>query len=633
MTNHYNFNPYHLLHSSLSFNFKMTYSVIDEDIIIADNIYTIKLSNDNDSALTTCIIESRLPSLSIDDIKTISIFMAKQINQSGGTHRAVMQIDTHCTRQGSDSPWIGMSLYLSDIHRIPIQIISADIGCGLSVYPIIRTMKCKTEPDAGQEEIYVNIHLRSNDLTPSELKHLQNRFMLSCRINLLRGRFVEDGKAKPNIAKFFTQASQYLAETPGMMPLADYADQMHKLLTELKFNVPKVEPILDMSVKQSSALAYCFGFLCSLGSSGNHFAELAVDTISNQLYAVIHSGSRGLGAKIFDAINERCMSKNGCGLADGELAELYTQAYDLLEQTALMNRYMCFSAIHSGLQLQLQLSSHPTPPEITAIDVRTILYYSQLMSMADPSIRNRLMAGMVHNGLSAFADDVEKNLVFIVKKGSIAMSLGAGIGFVALSAGIGCVAFICNDADNNYREISIAEARKRIDSGYTISNSTCVATFGHGAGRDRSTTQSSKGISHQMVIDHSFRSGYVCNCGPGVYGDGPGAYRDVSLDYFDGTNRSVIQLSTLTSYKECITFNKDSIEKFADACIDTYNECNELNDEQSKQKILALDLILLLNHLKKDYRFSNYSLLCKRQCQIIADEYGNEYIHQALLLV
>ena len=564
----------------------------------------------------TVFIETRLH-LEQPEIETIAKFICNQYIHSPETEfHACMQVDTHCTRDGINSPWIGMSLSLPST-KIPIQIVSADIGCGLSVFPYLNK----------QSDSYV--HANINHYNSSELQQLKRKFLLSSRLNLARGKKAEEGKTPVDISQFFGQCNRFLNGLDGIMEIEQYATNLYNLLTTLNFELDKDDTVITipsysrtgkgivLDINQSKALRYVFGYMCSLGSSGNHFAELGHDLTSGQLYTIIHSGSRGIGAKIFDELNSICLITNGCALATNHIAELYTQAYDILQQLAFYNRLMCVMSIYNNEGIDA---------------MRDIAYNSDMLSeVSDPNIRLNLIKGMVHNGLSGFVDHTKKHVCIVLKKGSIAMSGGAGIGFVALKPKMGCVAFIKNDPKISYREIPMSEALQLIQNdGYTLINLNDtdgqVATYGHGAGRLQSTTKSSKLINHENIMGDATEFGYVCNCGPGIYGDGNTAYRDVSLDVY-GKCR---QIKTLVSYKECIiSFDQSLIKKFTQACIDIFQKYSNRLDNYKEftdieiNEILSLDLILIKN--KFEYKpeqyyteiLGQYNELCSLQVNII----------------
>ena len=612
--------------------------------------WMFRLVNSVSNVEKTCLIEARLE-LSLKDLSTIAMFICNQHTDDETHFTACMQIDTHRTRHTVNSPWIGMSLTVTTKTRelnFPIDIISADIGCGLSVFPMVIS---------GQ-------HIDWNTLSSTEQWELSVKFMLAARLNLIRGNSVEEGSAKPNISQFIRGCSKFLAKADGILPIDQFADQLYQLLQELHFDTsaPHLRELIDigadqhhhqyLTVEQSIALNYMFGYLCSLGSAGNHFAEMAfannkqhtAPTTGKQVYTVVHSGSRGFGAKIFDAIRFLCVVRNGAGIATNDLSDMYSRAYDLLQQVAFYNRFMCVNAIYSGMG----------NVDCNAETIRDALFNSDMLAQAEPSIRNNLIKGMIHNGLSAFVDHDTQRVAIILKKGSIAMSNGAGIGFVALSPGAGCVAFIMNDPTVKFREVSLSKAKECITSGYNLCDFTEIqgeiGTYGHGAGRPRGATESSKQIHHGTVFDHANTHCYMCNIGPGIYGDGPGAYRTPDIDLF-GENAT--QLQTIVSFKECISHVPDDRQKFVRGVVADFNEhvttCREstgmtltqvLSSPQMAKAvntILGLDLILAKNSLYGDRIapffvpfVSDYNALCELQTSLIETFVGSQYVHSGL---
>jgi len=613
-------------------------------------MWYLDMINESTNVQKKVVIEARFE-LSEKDICTIARFICNQHTDAETSFTAIMQIDTHCTKTESDnSPWIGMSLTVTSTSsqtvtlKVPIQIISADIGCGLSVFPVV------VQTPAGYPTEYEQMNW--SKMSTAEQWIFQTKFMLSARLNLIRGKAVENGEAAPDIAAFFRGCSEFLKNAPGILPIEIFATEMHQLLTDLNFDLSnpaliKAGPLkinsLCMTMNQTIALRYVFGYLCSLGSAGNHFAELAVDaTDFSDVSVIIHSGSRGIGAKIFDAINFLCVMQNGSGIATDKLSALYTRAYDLLQQVAFYNRFICCNAILGGID------GIVCDAEI----IRDTLYNSKMLSRADPSIRHSLLKGMIHNGLSAFADDKTHRLAIILKKGSIAMSNGAGIGFVALSAGVGCIAFIRNDPNIAFREISLGEASERLVAGYKLCNfselGNEIGTYGHGSGRERGANATSKNMTHEHVQEHATDNCYICNRGPGIYGDGPGAYRAPRLDHY---GPETTQLKTLVSFKECITHVPHEQEKFVSGLVSDLEKFGALGRSVANVRsmiespdhlcavnaIVGLDLILVMNMFEgrrvtgifKD-NAAAYTEMCATQTDLIRRLIGPKFVHAAL---
>ena len=594
--------------------YNMKHLVAHEAVVLSciqdGNRYTVTISAKKTEKIVQ--IESRLAELTTTDIETIAKFICNQYASSPETQfSAIMQIDTHCTRTGDNSPWIGMSLAMPDGRAIPVQIVSADIGCGLSVFPLVIDGK------------HAHMDIQS-------LWHLQHAFMLSARKHLSRGRQADEGKAIIPMSLFFQQCDLFLSDSDGIMPLKEFSIKFTNFMKLLNFTYP------ISGTDEESALKYLFGFLCSLGSSGNHFCELGYSTTSGEMYTVVHSGSRGIGSKIFEAIDFMCQySSCGGSLATGKLAVLYTQAYELLEQIAFYNRFMCVLAIYNGLK--------PTYPGIavSSQEIKLALVQSQMLKEAREEVRPNLIKGMIHNGLSAFVDHQNKRALVVVKKGSIAMSRGCGIGFVALSAGIGCVSFIRNQPDVTYIETTLQTALNCINQGYTIdtmTSTTDIETYGHGAGRTQSTSKSAKETSMAQIDAHARDNNYISNRGCGAYGDGPISYRNPNLEIY-GSNCTIIK--TLVSFKECIVpqYEKSLFDKFAVDALSVYDKYISSNDDPVMQSsILCLDLILLKSRFQykkqktqeEQIDYDKYVQLCKLQTQLIIDIYGKSYVNDVV---
>ncbi len=103
--------------------------------------------------------------------------------------------------------------------------------------------------------------------------------------------------------------------------------------------------------------------LGTLGS-GNHFIELCLDE-NNQLWAVLHSGSRGIGHRLADRhikVAKRLMQEQGVALKDRDLAylsegtpEFHSYIYDLwwAQEFALLNREHMMNQVMTELSYSL----------------------------------------------------------------------------------------------------------------------------------------------------------------------------------------------------------------------------------------------------------------------------------------
>jgi len=161
-------------------------------------------------------------------------------------------------------------------------------------------------------------------------------------------------------------------------------------------------------------MQYIGRFAQSLGSSGNHFTECPV--IFSVLYwLVVHSGSRGLGAKVYDVIAQACRAVNdGFEVATGELAKFYTVAYDALNKFAKMNRVICAIAVLKELNYVYSVST------LKSVMAQSHLFAPAIEKCGADSTGNAMLAlisGLTHNGLKAYVNDVSKEVLFVLSKG------------------------------------------------------------------------------------------------------------------------------------------------------------------------------------------------------------------------
>ena len=419
-----------------------------------------------------------------------------------------------------------------DQTRVPVQLVSGDIGCGLTLIPVV------------QRGSHVRLVAERDRL---EFHSYALKLM---RQSLKRGKLAEQGLTK----------SEYLD-----IATAFYGTEQGPWLENMAYVLESI----GVDVGADGVLAYIGKFCQSLGSSGNHFMELATDD-DDRYWFVVHSGSRALGAIVYGAIAEACRTINdGFEIATGELARFYARAYDALNQFAKLNRVICAVAALDAMGCETSATV------LKAAMVAAPLFSPISICDVADRMANALMGGLTHNGLKAFVDDERKLVMHVLSKGAVAVPRQAAAVIVALRAGEGCVAFTLVDPECPWREASLEEARSL---GYesVLDAGDGVVFAGHGAGRAQSTTETERQSTFKGMADFCQCHGIVANVAPGVLGDNPEiAYKpstDILCHLPLDIARTQTMLRTRVSHKEGITFKKAPSVAFGAHVTATYQD-------------------------------------------------------------
>lgn len=460
-----------------------------------------------------------------EDIDKISNLVAR-LAPPGSTAR--LQADAH----GAGNVYVGIVVQFDD-RSIPVSLVSADIGCGISIIPVLT---------------------KRTSLDRDSLEDLEYRtFALGCmRRALKRGKIAEHGTTE---CAYVESAASFYDD----IELGEWLDEMAYVLS--------MTGILPVGGEEDdtrvSTLRFVSKFAQTLGSSGNHFMELATDDFDDD-WLVVHSGSRGLGAMVHSVVSYACKATSGgFEVATGPLAIFYRRAYDALNGFAKLNRIACAVAV-------LEEMGEVTDPSVLLSEMRSRrLFSSALARVDDNGIVSALMSGLTHNGIKAFVNHDDKKILFLACKGAIAVSKRGAAAIVALRAGEGCVVFLLADATCPWVEMPIADAVKLQDaSGYfAVGDADGVVLAGHGAGRTQSASKTSRMSTFEEIKEYFDGVGVVANIAPGVLGDNPKvAYKpsDEILNNLPlGEAAGWSFLRTRVSHKEGISFKIDEVRRCA----------------------------------------------------------------------
>ena len=458
--------------------------------------------------------------LSSADLHRLAHIVAR-LAPPGSTAR--LQADGH----SAGNVFVGLVLCY-DSERIPVQLVSGDIGCGLALIPLVDK--------------------RGRHLSKKDDAREYHSYVLACiRRALKRGKVAEQGLSE---SKFLTEACAFYGAE-----LRPWLREMAYVLGAIGETFPTTTDETGGNADDDDALLRYIGrFTQSLGSSGNHFMELAVD--DDDLYwFVVHSGSRALGAKVYGVIAEACRATTvgGFEIATGPLARFYARAYDALNLFAKFNRVICAVAVLDGLGLN---------PSANAL--RNAMKATRLFGTAHGG-GTALLGGLTHNGLKAFVNDETKQVMHVLSKGAVAVSRRESSVIVALRAGEGCVVFTLVDPACPWRESALADVPVSYESVFDANygDSGGVVFAGHGAGRAQSTSETARQSTFGELAAEFAKNDVVGNLAPGVLGDNPGRAYKPSIEILPhlpldaAATRSMMR--TCASHKEGLSYRKADI--------------------------------------------------------------------------
>ena len=473
---------------------------------------------------------------------------------------ARLQADAH----SAGTIFVGLVLCFEET-TIPVNLVSGDIGCGLTLIPCMRKQDQTQVEHTDNQEYY--------------------SFVLACmRRSLKRGRVAEQGLT---MTTYLQEAIQFY-ET----------EELDAWLAEMTY-------VLDTLgiAYGDSVLDYIGKFTQSLGSSGNHFIEMATDDHQKN-WLVVHSGSRSLGSVVYNEIAAACRSvTGGYEVATGKLAEFYTRAYSAVNQFAKLNRVICAIAVLDDLRLETRASALKDGMK------RSEIFASAIQACEDHGAMLGLLGGLTHNGIKAFVNDEEQKVMYVLSKGAIAIDRRSSSGIVALRAGEGCVVFTLVDPSCKWREMKLVDA---VPLHYTpVFQADGVAECGHGAGRSQSNTKTEQASTFVDLQRYFDEQKVVANIAPGVLGDNPEkAYKPSSeilplLPLDIAHTKSMLR--TRVSHKEGLVFKKGLVADCAEF-VKTYFNRTPLSP-----------LIMDFNLVKDGIGEEVYAMGCQRRDEIMAE--------------
>ena len=552
----------------------------------SSNVQTWNLTSKTDTE-KFWIVESKI----VLDEKSISTILNLAVSFIPTGRTIQLQADAH----SAGNCWVGMIASFNGAFgevKIPFTPISADIGCGIAMYPLSLSNDGKG-----------GVHLNSGNLTKEQIIALKVAVSFACRTVLARGKAAEDGGVHPGL---ISEVFDFIDGNKN-----DWVQKLVEIfdLLQVDYFNKKSE-----TSREDQALNFAMGFSQTLGSSGNHFLEMSEDK-DGFLYFVVHSGSRGLGAMLYRRIAQLCVAAYGDGaVATGWMADLYKKVFSVCNTFALLNRTLCAISVMKCLDF-----------DYTGQKLRKSLLETPMFQIEglDESSITRLMRGVVHNNMTVFINHFTKEMIYIMAKGAIACSRRCSCSIVALRAGEGCYAFTLFDPTAQWVEGDLSTDYTALGySQITDLNTTDIVFAGHGAGRSGSATQTWKSTTFKSILDYYAQYSVFGNLSPNVLGDNPAsAYKPLSeiipflpLDIA----KSSTTLKTLVSHKEGIDHRPEWQTKFVHFVRETFANQNTID-----LVLCSLDINLVKYRLCTDEGCSSdyYADLERRQyeafCRIL----------------
>lgn len=490
-----------------------------------------------------------------------------------------IQVDAHVAGQ----VMIGMVASCGN-QVIPFQVISADIGCGILLLPLVD----------GE-----GTHMSVKDMTPQRQGLLRVQHLRACRGGLARGRDADDGKASKAL-RYLAKAFSFLGKQGDVQA---HLLSIYEMVRDLHIPVPGVAgkenhqvfndlvagPLhgLPHAKDVAKAAIFAYKFAASLGNSGNHFAEMQSSAKTGKLYVAVHSGSRGFGGKVYKILFHLSVLAGTPGVMHGaQLAGLYGRYYTVLSEFASINRIICAMIVLEGMGLS-------TDPVVLRTVVSESPDVARVLQVAEDHARGRtanpedvpmevekartqtldnLVMGMIHNGLKAFiawdeSGKVTKILV-VALKGAICVSRAASLVIIALKAGDGIFVKHLGDPTVRCKEVTIPEAERWVAQGVPFETSlenwkNEVFLAGHGAGRTGPADETARSHTWDELVSGAKRRGYGLNVGLSVLGDHPEGYKNSEevLLRLEGAGKQE-QFITECCYKEGTAYKPNQVEKF-----------------------------------------------------------------------
>ena len=548
--------------------------------------------------------EHQLRAISIVKLALKSQFLSLNVEGS-------LQVDAHPTSGDLDQAiWIGMTLSIlsgGEAFILPVFLVGGDIGCGMTAIPLV------TEDGA---------LFNTSMLTQLELEKFMIVFIKRCQTLLRRGAAVEKGEmskydsySREELTQILNDVSMFATGTT----LDAFLKELYCILVELNL----LKPV--KAGQQTATLNHILPFMGSLGSSGNHFFEILSDD-SNNLIACIHSGSRGLGAKAYEAMKAKLPLLEGerCIAVNVEDVGLVSRVYDALNKFALFNRAFCYHILVKPMKLSVDVDK--------ILKAYELLPYIQLMTAKSSQGKAvRLLAeGIIHNGVSGLSTVHEGKIyhTIVVKKGSVILNPNS-IAIVAndcCSASPGCTV-VTNTHNGDIREVDLhqifSDVKEKRATLVPVHDPIFhgVISLPHGAGRDQSAVQTMKQV---QLSDFTkvMQKLMAWSISPDTAGDCPGgkAYKSQNLKAYQTENIQMHGLKTLLNFKEGI--NISGIPKFIDFLHEFYTmnsagireiaekitkgfmyEDLSPDERQLFKYVMSWDLILVYNsgkHLRVD---------------------------------
>lgn len=295
--------------------------------------------------------------------------------------------------------------------------------------------------------------------------------MVACRLSITANELDEQ-----SLKKVFEQISRDVPVGRGMHNNRRAFEEQALPFAAGLSRILEKHPVLEKTICGTTKWVKQLGTL----GGGNHFIEVCLDE-SNQVWVMLHSGSRGIGnamAEYFIGLARQDMERWMIHLPDRDLAYFpegtehfddYVEAVHWAQEYALQNRQCMIELVLAALR------RHLPPFEVTSEVV---------------NCHHNYVAREYHFG----AD------VWVTRKGAIRAREG-DLGIIPGSMG----------------------ARSYIVRG--LGNPDSFTSSAHGAGRKMSRTAAEKQFTEADLAQQT--NGVICRKDSGVIDEIPGAYKDI----------------------------------------------------------------------------------------------------------
>lgn len=468
--------------------------------IVVDNmkVYEVTCERNGEKRTGTIKIPVTLNVLgrSLDDMVELCMKSSSDMHVE-----AQFQTDTHGTKMpGQNGIYIGLTLVLKG-KILPISLVGRDMGCGISICPL------------------------SLDVDPKHVLMVLQK--LRNRRKVVAKRY---GDENAMALKFIKLGYEHIGEDP----IAELVN-IYNLFVEEGTFTPRNGMTDDMKIAEFIKI---FGSnILTIGATGNHFAE--------KLYQLlVHSGSRGVGALLYDWLVKMCIVVNANGLVavESNQVDIVARVCDAMNRFAAANRAAMYYYLIDNLNQITNSEGEKVYNLQTSVEevhaaYRNIKWVQE--GCADTGIPidviiKTLIRGNTHNGIAIYKDG-NNRVCMLLTKGSVVTN---DFAIVAGRVGEGCSAAFSKLYNPNIVQITLAELSAMENPIFCSPEEFQLVQLPHGNGRNRSAAETSAMTETFDLLKYIVEKKFFMSFGPGTSQDCPvdgvrNAYRESYLDTYN----------------------------------------------------------------------------------------------------